>query len=54
MVAENFWYLVTDPAHWGLELVTEVAFFVLEVAILDHLLHRHDKETDKVRRKRLH
>lgn len=38
--AESFWHLVTDPAHWGLEAVSEAAFFVVEVVVLDWLLHR--------------
>jgi hypothetical protein len=37
---ESFVDLILDPAHWGLEGVSEVAFFVVEVVILDRLLHR--------------
>lgn len=37
---ESFWQLLTDPAHWGLEAVSEAAFFVVEIVILDRLLHR--------------
>lgn len=40
MLGETFWALVTDPAHWGLEVVSEAAFFVVEVLVLDYLLHR--------------
>jgi hypothetical protein len=41
MLAEGFIKLISDPAHWGLEAVSEGVFFVVELLILDHLLHRH-------------
>lgn len=40
MIAESFLELITDPAHWGLEVVSEAAFFVVELLVLDRLLHR--------------
>jgi hypothetical protein len=43
MLAEGFYKLITDPAHWGLEFVSEAAFFVVELLILDRLLHAHDE-----------
>jgi len=40
VIAEGFIELLTDPAHWGLEVVSEGVFFVIEILILDRLLHR--------------
>lgn len=38
--AETFWELITDPAHWGLEAVSELAFFLVEILVLDWVLHK--------------
>lgn len=38
---ESLWSLLTDPNHWGLELISEGVFFALELFVLDRLLHRH-------------
>lgn len=39
MIAETFAELILDLPHWGLEVVTEITFFALEVLILDRLFH---------------
>ena len=46
MLAEGFAEVFLDPVHWGIEIIAEMAFFGIEVLILDRLLHRfHPRET---------
>ena len=56
LLTESFWDLVTDLSHWGQELIAETLFFIIEVYILDRLLHlhgrrRHDYPSSKKVRK---
>ena len=41
ILAETFIQLIRDPAHWGLELVTEICFFTVEFFFIEAMIHRH-------------
>lgn len=44
---ESFKDLLLDPNHWYIEGVAEVAFFIIEVAIIARLVRWHDQRKHK-------
>lgn len=39
----DLWRLLTDPAHWAFELLSEGPLFLLEVFVLSLWVRHHDR-----------